>query len=63
MKTFRIPYLERRVQVPLIIILFLLDTLSRILHLHLLQLDYENKKSFKFRDSHYLMPYLSRCFI
>jgi hypothetical protein len=33
MKTFRIPYLERRVQVPLIIFLFLLDTFSRIIHL------------------------------
>jgi hypothetical protein len=33
MKTFRIPYLERRVQVPFIIVLFLLNTFSRILHL------------------------------
>jgi len=51
MKTFRIPCLECRVQVPLTIVLFLLDTFSRILHIHIFQLDFENKKEFEVQRS------------
>ena len=33
MKNFRIPYLERSVELPFNIVLFLLNTFSRMLHL------------------------------